>query len=221
MAGDLDCVVLAAGSSTRMERWKMTLPCGEVTVVECTVRSALEACARVVLVTGFRAEELERLFAGERRVHPVRNRRYEEGMFSSIKAGAAEVASGAFFLALGDMPLVSPAVYRTLAAHRTAAAVIPKYRGKKGHPLLLSEEAGRSIASFPARATLRDVLAGLTTLTVPVEDRHVLCDIDVPADYRALMRPAGEASGAGGAGGAGGTGDAGGTGGPGGPGGAR
>jgi molybdenum cofactor cytidylyltransferase len=189
---DLDCVMLAAGTSSRMDRWKMTLPFGEGTVIEASVQAALEVCSRVILVVGFRAEELFELFHGRERVLQVTNERYAEGMFSSIRCGVAQVRSERFYLSLGDMPRVGAEVYRALAGQPAVDAVIPMYRGKKGHPLLLSAAAARAVLSQKAgggvsEPTLRDVLAELPTLTVPVNDPYILHDIDTEEDYRALV----------------------------------
>ena len=40
MNQDPDCVMLAAGGSTRTGAWKMTLPCMDATIIECPVRNA-------------------------------------------------------------------------------------------------------------------------------------------------------------------------------------
>jgi len=183
----VDCVLLAAGRSSRTTQWKMLLPCGRATVLEASVEAALAVCARALVVAGFRADELTRLFRGRERVQVIVNPQYEEGMFSSVRRGAAAVGTPRFFLALGDMPLVSPQTYRVLLAAPEAEAVIPKYRGKKGHPLLLSDGVARAVAAAPSGAGLRDVLAAVATLLVPVEDPHVLQDIDTDDDYRALL----------------------------------
>jgi molybdenum cofactor cytidylyltransferase len=192
---DVECVMLAAGRSTRMDGWKMTLPWGESTIVEHSLRAALDVCSRVVLVAGFRAEELERIFRDWPRVEVMDNERYEEGMFSSVQGGVRSIGNGSFFLALGDMPGVSGDIYRTqLRWERrlgsifggTAHAVIPKYRGKKGHPLLLSPEVKTRILDTGISRTLRDVLAEVPTVIVPVDDHGILHDIDTPADYQSL-----------------------------------
>jgi molybdenum cofactor cytidylyltransferase len=187
---DTDCVMLAAGRSRRMEQWKMTLPMGGCTLVEAGVRTALEVCSRVILVAGYRAADRQALFRGQRRVQVVENRDYEEGMFSSARRGCREVRSQWFFLALGDMPRVSPETYRELARAGRASprvpAIIPRFRGKKGHPLYLSSEVCRRILDAPPGWSLRDVLAGVPNLLLPVGDPHVLQDVDTPEDYRGL-----------------------------------
>ncbi|MGO9309004.1 MAG: NTP transferase domain-containing protein [Spirochaetia bacterium] len=180
-----DCLLLAAGASTRMGEWKMLLPWEGRTIVETSLRKCLDACRRVILVAGHRAEELRALFAGRIRsgevtfvVNPV----HEQGMFSSVQAGAGLVTSGRFFLALADMPLVEPSVYRLLT-HYEGEAVIPTYRGKKGHPLLLSSAAAQRILELPADRSMRDVLAEFPGMTVPVEEPGVVQDIDDEHDY--------------------------------------
>ncbi len=190
---EVECVMLAAGRSSRMDAWKMTLPWGESTIVEHSVRTALNVCARVVLISGFRAEELDGLFRDWQRVEVVKNESFREGMFSSVQRGAQVLGSGGFFLALGDMPGVSEDTYRDLLgwdgklasiSTGTAYAVIPKYRGKKGHPLLLSPQMRTRILETSVSMTLRDVLAEVPTVIVPVDDNGILHDIDTPADYR-------------------------------------
>ena len=192
---DFECVMLAAGRSTRKDGWKMTLPWGESTIVEHSLRAALDVCSRVVLVAGFRVEEIARIFRDWPRVEVVNNERYEEGMFSSVQMGVRSIGNGGFFLALGDMPGVSGDIYRTLLGWDrrlasilggTAHAVIPKYRGKKGHPLLLSPETKIRILDSEISRTLRDVLAEVPTIIVPVDDQGILHDIDTPADYQSL-----------------------------------
>jgi molybdenum cofactor cytidylyltransferase len=108
-------------------------------------------------------------------------------MFSSIKIGVDAVSTERFFISLGDMPLVGRDVYETLLRFKHAPVVIPKYNGKKGHPLLLSKELVATISVFDEKGTLRDVLAKYPTLAVPVESRYILSDIDSSQDYKNII----------------------------------
>ena len=96
--------------------------------------------------------------------------------------------------ALGDMPGVGEAIYRDLldwnvrlsaafTAAEQAYAVIPQYKGKKGHPLLLSAQMRTRILKTDVSKTLRDVLAEVPTVIVPADEPGILHDIDTPADY--------------------------------------
>jgi molybdenum cofactor cytidylyltransferase len=124
----------------------------------------------------------------------VSNPDYQKGMFSSVQRGVQAVAEGAFFLALADMPGVGEPIYRdllewnarlspTFTATESPYAVIPQFKGKKGHPLLLSAQMRTRILQTEAAKTLRDVLAQVPTVIVPVNESEILHDIDTPADY--------------------------------------
>jgi molybdenum cofactor cytidylyltransferase len=196
---EVECVMLAAGRSARMEAWKMTLPWEESTIVEHCVGTALEVCTRVFLVTGYRARELEALFREREDVVLVENHGYEEGMLSSIQKGVRSVGDGEFFLALADMPGVTADIYQDLLNWKNrmvtdtdveaqAYAVVPKYEGKKGHPVLLSRLMKPRILATDVSKTLRDALMQVPTLTVPVDDPGILQDIDTTSDYDYLLR---------------------------------
>lgn len=180
----MDCVILAAGKSERMGRWKMTLPFGGSTIIEETVYTVLNICSRVLLVAGYNRNEIIHLFHRDDRVEVVYNENYESGMFSSIQAGCSRVETERFFLTLGDMPLVLEDTYTELLNCPETAAVIPKYRGKKGHPVLMTKSVADAIAGFDPSKTMREVLAAVPTLLVPVEDGNVLLDVDTEEDYQ-------------------------------------
>jgi len=144
-------------------------------------------CSRVILVAGYRYRELRKLFAADKRIDLVINSDYEQGMFSSVKLGTGAVSSEWFFLGLGDMPLVKPETYRLLMKYKGTDAVIPKYRGKKGHPLLLSPGVKEAILNYEKVNTLRDVLADFPNLLIPVTAENILIDIDNPEDYKTLL----------------------------------
>lgn len=171
-----------------------------------SIENALSACARVVVVTGFRADELEHLFAT---VYPqsaqlivVRNQEYTRGMFSSIQTGAAQVGSTWFFVALGDMPEIPPRLYFQLADHIDAAAretartrahydiIRPLFRGKPAHPVLMNESVGRTLCRMPADANMHSMFAkhrqetGGRVLEVEVQEPGSLYDIDTAEDLQ-------------------------------------
>jgi molybdenum cofactor cytidylyltransferase len=179
-----DCIILAAGLSTRMGRWKMILPYGDATVIETAVAGALAAADRVILVTGYRGEELEEKFTGFPRVTTVRNYRYEEGMFSSVRTGVTVVGEGRFFVLPGDMPGVELETYTRLLEAPKAPVVVPEFQGKTGHPVLLDSRVRGAVLEASAGSNLKEVLAGFRRLRVSVEDGEILHDLDTAEDYR-------------------------------------
>jgi len=167
-----------------MGEWKLLLPWRGSTVVEWSVRHALDFCHRVFLVTGHRGQELRALFAACPAVEPVENRDYRLGMFSSIQAGVSRVESGRFFIALGDMPLVGGGIYRRLAdAAVVYDAVRPTFAGRKGHPVLLHRALVPRIKAADPSFSMSHVLQGARVLELPTEDEGVVYDIDTLSDY--------------------------------------
>ncbi len=187
MKMDYDVIILAAGLSSRMGKWKMTLPFGSKTMIEASVGNALEACRRVIIVGGYRIRELKEIFPERGDIDLIYNPQYEKGMFSSIKRGVSMVKSERFFVSLGDMPLVTADIYFELGRYREIDVVIPQYRGKKGHPVFLSERVGRRILQFSDDSTMREVLMEFLNLIVPVGSENILKDIDTEEDYRGVL----------------------------------
>lgn len=183
------CIMLAAGLSSRMGKWKMVMPWGDGTILDSALASALAFCDRVVLVTGFRGDELKAYYGEHPRIDIVHNANFEQGMFSSIQRGAAAITSRRLFLALGDMPEVTPDVYRTLWSQpERSACLIPGYDRGKGHPVLLPQRALALIKHAPQGSTMKEVMRRLDTRVIPVNAQGIHWDVDTPVDYERVGR---------------------------------
>lgn len=192
-----DGVLIAAGKSERMGSWKMMLPLGGSTVIDRSLDTMLSVCGRVILVAGYRGEELLVRYSGRKDVHVVMNEFYESGMFSSVQRGFKEITSDYFFFGLGDMPMVRAETYRELlrtTRSREKDALpsdvfIPTYNNREGHPVLLSRAVAREAAGVAektrgAGATLRDIFDGFEVKRFPVTDPGVIADLDTMVDYK-------------------------------------
>jgi molybdenum cofactor cytidylyltransferase len=179
----VDCIVPAAGSSVRMGRWKPVLPFGDSTIVQTVVAAALRVCSRVVLVTGFRGPELAALFSGDPRVMAVHNDDWEQGMFSSIRAGSEHVLTPRFFVTLGDMPWIAPAVYEALLGWEGGDVVFAVHGGTRGHPVLFGDSVRAAIAAAdPAAGSMREIVKMFRVGELTWPDDSVLRDVDTEQD---------------------------------------
>ncbi len=181
-----DCLMLAAGLSRRMGCWKMALPYGGGTLLDSSLDQALAHCRRVLLVTGYRSEVLERRYGGHPRIALVHNPHYRQGMFSSIQAGAAALDDGHFFLALGDMPAIDADLYRRLWGLRGADCLVPRCRGRGGHPVLLPPALRAEIAAAPCDSNLKVLMSRWPRRYLEVADPAIHQDVDTPTDYLGL-----------------------------------
>lgn len=181
--------MLAAGLSSRMGKWKMMMPWGDGTILDSALASALAFCDRVVLVTGFRGAELAARYQDHPGIEVVFNPQYQCGMFSSVQCGVSHIHGSRFFLALGDMPEVTPGVYRRLwACPDTETCFIPAYERGKGHPVLLPQHAISLIRRAPEGATLRDIIGQMAVRVIPVNSQGIHWDVDTPQQYLEVAR---------------------------------
>jgi molybdenum cofactor cytidylyltransferase len=188
----LDAVVPAAGRSRRAGVLKPAALVRGRPLLAHAVASLQPCCRRIVVVTGWRAEQVAALVAGGEGVATVLNPRFDEGMFTSVQAGAAALAGDAagFFVLPADCPFVArdaiAMIIAAFAAVGGARAVTPRHAGRGGHPVLLPAAARQAIAAASGAATLRDIVAAFDPVRLEVPSPSVLADIDTPGDLARL-----------------------------------
>jgi molybdenum cofactor cytidylyltransferase len=94
---------------------------------------------------------------------------------------------------LVDHPAVAGTTIDRLIEESLASGkplAIPRYGERRGHPVLLARRVAEEILALPLDSSAKDVIRGHRdeTLFVDVDDPGVLRDIDLPADYDALLR---------------------------------
>lgn len=196
----IPAIVLAAGRSRRMGRFKLTLPWGQTTVIG-QVMATLQATGAVeaIAVTGSRADEVRAALSGTS-VRLVHNPDYAAGeMLSSVQAGlqglgpaGSALDAPAGLLCLGDQPQMEAATVQAVLAageeNGWSRIIIPSYRMRAGHPILLPAWLWPEILA--CSSSLRDVLAAHrpATLYLAVDTPSILADLDTPEDYEAGCR---------------------------------
>ena len=182
-------IIVAAGCSTRMGAFKPLLTIGNDTIIRHVVNLMKTAADEIVVVTGYRGDELENHLIGTG-VTAVRNVAFREtGMFDSICLGIRALSRNCkrFFIIPGDIPLVRPETLSYL--RKTSSLVVrPTCDGKSGHPILLSDECVIPILTDSGAGGLRGAIERLhfPVLDIETGDPGVLMDADTPADYQWL-----------------------------------
>ena len=183
-------LILAAGLSSRMGKLKALLPLDSRTVLSSCMRSLVNGGASdVFVVTGHMADKVgaEAKLLG---MHEIFNPDYEQGMFSSVKAGLQELPddASAFLVLPVDIPLVRSSTIRALTFDYTsepADVIYPCFRGERGHPPLINAKLIPEIIAHDGQGGLRSVLerhdSKARELNMP--DLGILRDLDTPDDY--------------------------------------
>ena len=140
--GEIWAIILAAGESKRMGVPKMLLPFDGSTMIEKVISNVSESkVSKIIVVLGSGKEALiEKI--GKLSVMYCNNDNYKDGMLSSVKCGFDNLPSDfkAVLVFQGDQPLITPDVINSVIDTYISSGkglVIPVYKGKRGHPLLI------------------------------------------------------------------------------------
>ncbi len=176
--------------------FKPMLPFEATTLIERAIANAEQGCDEVIVVSGYRGDELSDHLMHNKRHEPrpqlriVRNERWERGMLSSIQCGAREVAGDYFFIAPADMPYLTPEIYAALLAEAPQYAAFPERGGRRGHPVLISAAVIPQLlnADVETLGSMRRFLTGYPTETRTVETDAIFIDLDTIEQYRRAVR---------------------------------
>lgn len=184
-------VVVAAGMSSRMGDFKPMLSIGEISVAQRVVATLRQAGAeRVVVVTGYNADELERHLSKSGAVF-VRNEEYRTTeMFDSALIGLKYIRGKCdrILFTPVDVPLFTAATVRELL-DSGAELACPVCGGQRGHPILMSPNVVDRLLRDSGEDGLKGALSrcGVPMTLVDVPDPGILHDADTPEDYRQLL----------------------------------
>lgn len=190
-ARPIGAVVAAAGRSSRMGEYKPLLPFDGSTVIRRCIANLRSAGAEeIVVVTGYRGDELAAHLA-ECGVVTVHNPRYAETeMFDSLCLGLRALRRDCrtILLTPGDVPLVAPETVKALL-EAEAGFACPVCAGRRGHPVALDAAYRGALLAYGGEGGLRGAVAalGIPTVLVEVKDAGMHLDLDTPADYRTAL----------------------------------
>lgn len=188
----IGAIILAAGYSSRMGRFKPALHIGDKTIIARLIASFYDAGIKdIVVVSGHKREELK-LLINDLNVAEAYNKNYADGMFTSIQSGVRQINRDfdGFFLVPADCPLMEKETIQVLLNEikDDKSFVVPCYRGKKGHPLYIPMKYREEILSYDGKNGLKGITDKYNDLMIRIEtDREsVVLDMDTPKAYEEL-----------------------------------
>ena len=101
-------------------------------------------------------------------------------------------APSTVLLAPGDSPGITAELVRRIVARASAepaSIVVPRYRGRRGHPVALPWDLAAEVRDLPAGTGVNALLAARADRVVmlDVDDPGTTADLDTPDDYRAWV----------------------------------
>jgi len=145
-------------------------------------------CAPVIVVLGADAARIRALVT--RPATFVQNPDYARGMTTSLKCGLRALppdAEGVLFT-LVDHPAVAEATLDALLAAPRPALRVPRYQGRRGHPVWFARDLAAEFLALAEDGTARDVVRAHAAATefLDLPDPGIVADIDDPEAYRTL-----------------------------------
>jgi molybdenum cofactor cytidylyltransferase len=183
-------IVLAAGESKRMKVPKMLLPFGRETMIEKVIGNiAGSKVNKTLLVLGSYRDEIEAIVAR----YPVLtcyNENYRDGMYSSVKCGLGNVPENvsAVMIFPGDQPFIEAGIInRVIDVYKKSGKgiVIPVYKKKRGHPLLLDSKYRNALTAASPADGLRWLAYEYPedVFEVRINSPDILRDFNTKEDY--------------------------------------
>jgi len=191
-------VILAAGESSRMGRPKALLPVDGIRFIERIV-TALRATrvGEIITVLGHNAEEMRQKIS-DLPITTVVNPDYKLGQLSSLVAAIRWVQKNdetvdAILVHLVDHPYIDAKLVNLMIERfyeTKKLIVLPRYRGKRGHPVIFSSALFPELLAAPLEQGAKSVVHAHRdeTLEIESEDEGVTVDIDTPEEYRKYVK---------------------------------
>jgi molybdenum cofactor cytidylyltransferase len=189
--GEIWAVILAAGESKRMGLPKMLLTFSGRTMIEKVITNVSESkIDKKIVVLGAYREALVELIS-KLPVKYCYNDNYKKGMLSSVQCGFRNLSSvcRAVLVFQGDQPLItSNAINEVIEAYLSSGKgiVIPVYKGRRGHPLLIDIKYRDEIEKLNPDKGLRSLACMFSddVLEVDTNESGILTDFDTYEQYK-------------------------------------
>ena len=190
-------VVLSAGESSRMGRPKALLPIeGETFIGRIVASLKRTQVGKILVVLGHNADQLAAAI-GALPVEILINPNYQLGQLSSLQVAVRTLLSDpdcdAMLVHLVDHPYIDASLVDRMIRQFYESKkdiVVPRCRGKRGHPVLFSRRLFGALLDAPMDQGAKAVVNahGAATLEMETDEEGITVDIDTPELYRQYVK---------------------------------
>jgi molybdenum cofactor cytidylyltransferase len=190
---DYSAILLAAGRSSRMGKHKGLLSWGEKPLIEYQLEQLSQSYfTDIIVVLGYQAE-LYDPYISNNTIKTIINNDYDLGKTNSIKKGIQEAVDNtkAYLIVNIDTPITTNLVNNMLTelSDSKAKIVIPTFKRKRGHPILLDSSIKNEILSVEEETEgLKHIIRNRQSSIVkfPVDHELVLANLNTLSDYQSF-----------------------------------
>ena len=186
----ISAILLAAGQSKRMNgENKLTREIQGVPLIKLSVKNILASSVNeLLIVLGHQKEIIEKLIDKNEKIKFIFNKDFESGMASSIKAGLNHLSKNteAFFICLGDMPMVNSNIYNQLIKSRSQKDIlVPTYKSQQGNPVLFNKSMKEKIMGITGDSGAKKILElnKDKILNLEINDQSITKSFNTQGDF--------------------------------------
>ena len=186
-------ILLAAGQSKRMNGGnKLTKKIKGTPLIKYSVKNILNSSIdELIIVLGYQKEIIEKLIGRDEKIKFIFNKNFQNGMASSIKTGLNHLSekTEAFFICLGDMPMVSHDIYNQLIKSKdNKEIIVPTYKGQQGNPVLFDKSMKEKVIDISGDAGAKKILElnKDKILNLEINDQSIARSFNIQDDFSSL-----------------------------------
>ena len=186
----ISSILLAGGQSKRMNgENKLAKEFQGIPLIKHSVKNILASSIdELIVVLGYQKEVIEKIIDKNEKVKFVFNKNFESGMASSIRTGLNHLSekTEAFFICLGDMPMVNYDIYNQLIKSKNNKEIIvPTYKGQQGNPVLFNKSMKEKIIGITGDVGAKKILElnKDKILNVKTDDQNVTKDFNTRDNF--------------------------------------
>ena len=189
----ISAILLAAGQSKRMNgENKLIKEIQGIPLIKLSVKNILASSIdELIVVLGYQKEIIEKLIEKNEKIKFVFNKNFESGMASSIKVGLKYLSkkTEAFFICLGDMPMVNSDIYNQLIKSKNQKNIIvPTYNDQQGNPVLFDKSMKEKVMDITGDVGAKKILElnKDKILNLEIDDQGLVKGFDAQIDFNSL-----------------------------------
>ena len=189
----ISAILLAAGQSKRMGgENKLTKKIQGIPLIKHSVKNILASSVdELIIVLGYQKEIIKKLMDKNEKIKFVFNKDFESGMASSIKTGLDNLSekTEAFFICLGDMPMVNHDIYNQLIKSKdNKEIIVPTYKGQQRNPVLFDKSMKEKVLDIKGDIGAKKILElnKNKILNLEINDQSITKSLNTQDDFSSL-----------------------------------
>ena len=186
----ISAILLAAGQSKRMNgENKLLKKIYNTPLINHSVRNILSSAVdELIIVLGYDEDILKKKIIKSQKIKFAFNKDFKTGMSSSIKIGLENLSEKceAFFISLGDMPLVSDDIYNKIIKLKdNKKIVVPTYKGQQGNPIMFPKFMKKKIMIIEGDVGAKKILLENKNdiLNLQIDDDSIIRDFNIKENF--------------------------------------